>query len=186
MEQWATQYGVKYVQRVTELEGYTVEVVTAKAQAMKGVEGYVVLLQEGSMMKIKTSWWHQQRAHQYHRWHSEGQQQHEANRKQWKIQMMQVQECRAVLDGWPTEKSPALILDKLKATVKVEEFIARKDGRRGAIILSFRSSDEKDDAIVKAKEAGMELRPAYSSRSNGNAWHKIRTYWEGGSRRLGG
>ena len=186
MERWATQHRVKCVQRVSELEGLTVREVTEKVQAMEGVEGLVVRIQGGTMMKIKTSWWHKQQAHWYYRWHSADQQEHEENRRQWKSQMMQVQGCRAVLEGWPTERSPALILDKLKATVKVEEFIARKDGRRGAIILSFRSSDEKDDAIVKAKEAGMELRPAYSSRSNGNAWHKIRTYWEGGSHRLGG
>ena len=100
--------------------------------------------------------------------------------------MMQVQGCRAVLEGWPTERSPALILDEVKMAVKVEEFVARKNGRRGAIILSFRSSGDKNAAIVKAKEAGMELKPAYTSRSNGNSWHRIRTYWEGGSRRLGG
>ena len=135
-------------------------------------------------MKIKTWWWHARKAHRYTRWHSEDQQQQESDRKQGKLQVMQVQGCRAVLHGWTREVSPALVLEKVGTSVKVEEFIARQSGRRGAILLSFGSPDEKNAAVVAAKQTGMELRPAYSSRSNSNAWHRIRTYWDSGNSRV--
>ena len=186
MQQWATQYGVRCVEQAPEFVGMTVQEVTTRVQQMQGVEGFVVQLQDGSLMKVKTRWWHARKAHKDIRWYDEDQRQQEAEWKQWKLRLMQVQGCRAVLHGWPEKASAALVLDEVKSAVKVEEFIARRSGRRGAIVLSFRSPEEKDAAIGEAWQAGLELGIAYSSRSNGNAWHRIRTYWDIGNNRRGG
>ena len=132
-------------------------------------------------------WWHTEQAHKYVRWHNKDQQQSELDKRQSKLEMMQVQGCRAVVQGWSREVSPAMILGEVQTAVKVETFYQRNTGRRGDVIVSFRSPAEKDEAIEKASAVGIQLTPAYSSRSNGNAWHRIRTHWaDSVSTRMGG
>ena len=185
MEAWARQHKVKCVEQSEELVGLTVGEATAKVMEIHGIEGFVVRLQSGEMLKLKTRWWHEREVHKYYRWHSEEQRQFELDRRKRKYRLMQVQGCRAVVQGWPVEWSPAYILEKV-AAVKVEEFIARDTGRRGTIIASFRTPEEKNEAVAGMARSGIKCEPAYSSRSNGNAYHRIRTYWSVGSHSKGG
>ena len=76
---------------------------------------------------------------------------------------MQVQECRAVVQGWAAVWSPALLLGKVHGAVKAEEFIARGTGKRGAIILSFGSHKEKKEAEARlVKEDGIIMALDYT------------------------
>ena len=138
------------------------------------------------MLKLKTMWWHSKQAYQYTGWHSDEQRQLELERRQSKLESMQVQGCRAVVQGWPCDLSPALIFDKVYTAVKVEEFITRGNGKRGAIILSFANYEERNDAVEAMQVGGVRLFPAYSSRSHSNSWHRIRTHWQTGRCRRGG
>ena len=138
------------------------------------------------MLKLKTWWWHDRGVHKYCRWHSDEQRQAEIHRRQYKLDKMQVQGCRAVVQGWARGLSPALILDKVQTAVKVEEFCSRKSGKRGSIILSFASPEERKVVVENVQVGGVELGPAYSSRSSSNAYHRVRTYWSDGARRRGG
>ena len=81
MKEWADQYGVKSVGWV---------------MGIQGIEGFVVCTQGGVMLKLKTLWWHEERVHRYRRWHSNEQRQFELDRRQRKLEVMQVQGCRAV------------------------------------------------------------------------------------------
>ena len=108
------------------------------------------------------------------------------HRREYKLEKMQVQGCRAVVQGWAMRLSPALILDKVHTAVKVEEFCSRKSGKRGSIILSFASPAARNQAVEDTQVSGMELFTAYSSRSSSNAYHRVRTYWSDGARRRGG
>ena len=92
----------------------------------------------------------------------------------------------AVVQGWAAEWSPARILDQVAGVVKAEEFIARDSGKRGAIVVSFRTPEERNDAVEMMGVGKVKLKAAYSSRSNGNAYHRIRTYWSTGERGRGG
>ena len=182
----ADRHGVKCTDWAAELVGLTVEAASAKVRTMQGVEGFVVLTRGGCMLKLKTWWWHDKGVHKYRRWHSDDQKQAEWNRRQRKQEMMQVQGCRAVVQGWARGLSPALVLDKVHGAVKAEEFCSRRSGNRGAIVLSFASPEERNVAIEKVEFGGVKLFPAYSSRSSSNTYHRIRTYWSDGGRRTGG
>ena len=103
-----------------------------------------------------------------------------------KMELMQRQGCRAILQEWPTDVSPSLVLEEVESAVKVEVFYERCTGRRGAIVLSFRNPAEREEASESAWEKGMMFKPAYSSRSNSNAHHRIRTWWAEGKSRKGG
>ena len=186
MQQWANDFGVKPVELATQLIGMTVESASTVVMRMQGVEGFVVHLTGGGTIKMKTQWWHSRRAHKYNRWYSEEQREWEELRKQRKVEMMQRQGFRAVVQEWPWDTSPALVLKEVESDVKVETFYERSTDRRGAIVLSFRSSAEREAATVSARKKGIELEAAYSSRSNGNAYHRIRTWWAAGSSRSGG
>ena len=116
----------------------------ARVIDMQGVEGYVVQTQGEHTLKLKTWWWHDRKMHKYQRWHSDDQRQFEEDKRQHKLELMQVQGCRAVVQGWPADLSPARILDKVITAVKAEEFITRSTGKRKAIVLSFRTPQEKN------------------------------------------
>ena len=186
MKDWADGYGVKCTDWAAGLVGSTVEAAGAEVMAMQDMEGYVVQTQGGHTLKIKTAWWHSSRVHRYHKWHSDDQRQAEIVRRQRKLDMMQVQGCRAVVQGWQRELSPALLLDRVLTAVKVEEFCARQSGKRGAIIMSFASTEERDMAVERMRVDGVRMCPAYSSRTSGNAYHRVRTYWSSGARGRGG
>ena len=186
MKGWADQYEVKCIDWAEELVGLTVGAAGEKVRAMQDVEGYVVQTRGGHMLKLKTWWWHSRGAHRYSRWHSGDQRQAEVHRREYKLEKMQVQGCRAVVQGWAMRLSPALILDKVHTAVKVEEFCSRKSGKRGSIILSFASPAARNQAVEDTQVSGMELFTAYSSRSSSNAYHRVRTYWSDGARRRGG
>ena len=186
MKGWADHYGVNCTVWAERLVGLTVGEAGDKVRAMEDVEGFVVVTGGGHMMKLKTWWWHSRGAHRYRRWHSDDQRQAEAHRRQYKLDEMQVQGCRAVVQGWARQLSPAMILDRIHAAVKVEEFSSRKSGKRGSIIISFTSPEERNMAIGSAQVDGIELFAAYSSRSSSNAYHRVRTYWSDGARRRGG
>ena len=186
MRGWADQHGVKCTVWAEELVGLTVGEAGDKVRAMQGVEGYVVQTEGGHMLKLKTWWWHSKGAHRYSRWHSGDQRQAEVHRRQYKLDTMQVQGCRAVVQGWARQLSPALILGRIQAAVKVEEFSSRKSGKRGSIILSFANFEERNQAVENSQVDGIELCAAYSSRSSSNAYHRVRTYWSDGGSRRGG
>ena len=168
------------MERCHELEGLTVYEAEARVAGMVGVEGFVVSTESGDMVKIKSGWWHRERAHVYVRW-EKGQRKKEADRLQKKKDLLQYQGCRAVLKGWPGDKSPGEVLGMVSTAIKVECFYARETGRRGAIVVSFKDSEECKRTVQKAagvwKDNDLELKYAYSSRSSSNSWHRIRTWW---------
>ena len=186
MQQWAASFGVRHVELATELIGMTVKEASAVVTKIQAIEGFVVHLQGGGTIKMKTHWWHGKRAHRYERWHSKEQRQAEEQRRLRKVDLMQRQGCRAVLQEWPTDISPALVLEEVESAVKVEAFYDRSNGWRGAMVLSFKNPEEREAASVSARGKGMVLKPAYSSRSNSNAYHRIRTWWAAGCNRSGG
>jgi len=186
MQAWANSHKVKCVEWAAELVGLSVAEASAKVIAREGVEGFVVQTRGGITLKLKTAWWHEQWRHRYYGWHNKEQRQFELEKRQHKGELMQVQGCRAVVQGWAAEWSPARILDQVAGVVKAEEFIARDSGKRGAIVVSFRTPEERNDAVEMMGVGKVKLKAAYSSRSNGNAYHRIRTYWSTGERGRGG
>ena len=62
---------------------------------------------------------------------------------------------------------------------KAECFQARCGGKRGAIIVSFRTVEDKKKMRDMTQMAhvvwGMEA--AYSCRSSSNGWHRVRTWY---------
>ena len=95
-------------------------------------------------------------------------------RREKKFRMMEVQELRAAVEGLPASVSPARLLGSTGAQ-KVEAFYARVGGKRGAVILSFESTNEKQRAMELESCNYTELPNACSSRANSSAWHRIRT-----------
>ena len=64
-------------------------------------------------------------------------------------------------------------MDKVAGVVKAEEFIARNSGKRGAIVISFRTPEERNEAAETMGIGKIKLSPAYSPRSNGNAYPEL-------------
>ena len=93
MKGWADQHSVKCVEWAEELVGLTVEKAGARVKDMQGVEGYVVQTQGEHTLKLKTWWWHDRKMHKYQRWHSDDQKQFEEDKRQHKLETMQIQGC---------------------------------------------------------------------------------------------
>ena len=127
-------------------------------------------------MKLKTQWWQQAAQHQYKRWWGDEQQQAEALRQAKQISVLQTQELRAVLQGWPGDMSPGLVFGAIPGVLKVEAFMSRAAGKRGAIVLSFLSPESKATARASLQGTSFTLVDAYSRKSSSNAWHRIRTW----------
>ena len=66
--------------------------------------------------------------------------------------------------------------------VKAKEFIARNTGKRGVVVLSFRTPKDKNDEVEMVRIGGVQIVPAYGSRSNRNPHHRIRTHISWGQR----
>ena len=183
-EALAQRFQVECVARVAELEGKTVKSV-CRAVAHDGTqaEGVVVQLIKNQgdvpvMLKLKTQWWLRTQPHEYKKWHSEAQRTQEDVRQRRKAKHFQVQELRAVITGWHRDCSPGLLCE-WQPVQKVECFQARCGGKRGAIIVSFRTVEDKKkmrDMMQMAHVVwGMEA--AYSCRSSSNGWHRVRTWY---------
>ena len=175
----AARYKVECAHRFRDMEGVTVK----EAQEMvrkihTQEEGFVLKLENGQFVKLKTNWWLQKEPHRYLRWWDETQQQAESLRNAKQLSLMQKQEQRAVLKGWPGSASPGTVFEVVPAVVKVEVFIARTTGKRGALVLSFQSAEEKKAANAALMSSGLGLRlvDAYSRKSSSSAWHRIRTW----------
>ena len=100
MQGWAEQHGVQYVAWASDLVGLTVEEASDKVKGMQGNEEFVVHIQGGITMKLKTEWWHEKTVNKYRRWHNNDHRLAELDRGHRKLGSMQVQECRAVVQGW--------------------------------------------------------------------------------------
>ena len=90
---------------------------------------------------------------------------------------MERQSLRLVCKGWHGDDSPGLLVDMVPGVVKVEGFYSRLTGNRGAIVMSFRDEESKDEALEWAEDSKFAFVEAYSKRSNSNAWHRIQTWW---------
>ena len=100
----------------------------------------------------------------------------EALRRAKQISVLQTQELRAVLQGWPGDMSPGLVFGAIPGVLKVEAFMSRAAGKRGAIVLSFLSPESKATARASLQGTSFTLVDAYSRKSSSNAWHRIRTW----------
>ena len=148
-------------------------------------EGVVVRLVGGQMVKIKTTWWLLgAEQHMYKRWRSEEHRERELERRQRKVAKIEVQELRAIVVGLPGGVSPQVTLGLWSGVQKVEAFYERETGKRGAVIISFGSRQDRKVAVEGGAVQGTFgvhkwsclLRAAYSARSSSNMWHKIRTW----------
>ena len=135
------------------------------------VEGYVVRLEDGKMVKVKTKWWKNRKYFVYKRWFSVTQREAECKRRDRRVQRMAVQELRAVVKGWAGAVSPGKVFSVVPGAKKVEAFYNRNNGRRTAVVVSFQSVKEKAVAVEEVRKVGGEvyLEQAYSARSSGNA-----------------
>ena len=175
----AAQYKVECAHRFAPLEGITV----AEAQSMvrnmqTREEGFVLRLENGQMVKLKTQWWEQAGYHRYMRWWDDKQRDAEVLRYAKQHSRMQKQELRAVLKGWPGNLSPGQVFTVVPGVEKVEAFIARATGKRGAVVLSFTGIEEKAKAVAGLDQSalGLTLVDAHSRKSSSNSWHQIRTW----------
>ena len=193
-EALAMRFQVACVARVTELEGRRLgRVFHGVKTDMTRFEGVVLQLVEGKgsdgdvtvsdiplMLKVKTQWWLNAEQHKYQRWRSEEQHAHEEERRHRKRKHLQVQELRAMVKGWPGDRSPGLLCE-WEQVQKVECFQARGTGKRGAIIVSFGTVEDKRAMQEGVLAAGLawSLENAYSCRSSSNSWHRVRTWYTG-------
>jgi len=146
-EALAAQYRVECVHRFQDLEHLSIAEARRMVNTMDShEEGFVLRLENGQLVKLKTQWWQQAAHHQYMRWWDDGQQQAEALRRAKQISVLQTQELRAVLRGWPGDAPPVLVFGTVPEVLKVEAFMSRATGKRGAIVLSFRSPGSKERA----------------------------------------
>ena len=94
----AKRYRVEHVRRVRELEDKSLEEAFWQVNSSgEHIEGYVVKLESGQLVKLKTVWWQRQEHYKYRRWWDEEQREHEQQRRRRKVHRMQVQELRAVV-----------------------------------------------------------------------------------------
>ena len=131
------------------------------------------------MVKLKTAWWKNCKVHRYSRWWNKQQRKAEQERQKEKHKQLQVQELRAVCKGLKGPECPGKLVYRVPNTVKVEAFFAREGGKRGAVVLSFASTADREAAMKWVKQyTDMRLEPAYSCKSNSKGWHRVRTWWK--------
>ena len=172
----ALQYGVEVVDRHAGYEGRTWTDCLAQIQREESVEGFVLRMKDGSMLKAKTWWFEAQLIHTYERWHDETQRLGEMNRRKKKLAYMEVKALRAVVQV-AVRDTPSSILNLLPQAAKVEAFYARDTGERGAVIVSFRTHTDRDQSIQDAAAKGIEMHRAYSCRSNSSSKHRVTTWY---------
>ena len=90
MKGWAEQHEVQYVAWASDLVGLTVDEASDKVKGMQGNEGFVVQIQSGITLKLKTEWWHEKTGNKHRRWHNDDHWQSEIDRRQRKLDSMQV------------------------------------------------------------------------------------------------
>ena len=139
-------------------------------------EGVVLKLASGELVKVKTQWWLDKENYRYCRWLNVQHRAKEQERAKFKRSKMQVQELRAMVKGWSALKSPALLFKMVPTAVKIEAFFARTSGKRGAIVMSFRSELDKANAMMQVHDL-FSISDAYSCKSSSNSWHRIRTWY---------
>ena len=174
--EFADRYCVPIVQRLPTLEGMSAGAATGRVRNWpQQVEGAVLRLVSGVLVKAKTSWW--LKAPPLHRygWLDDAQRQAAAIRHTKKVLHMELLECRAVCKGLPRDVPPAILFRFIAGVQKVEAFFNRATGRRSAIVLSFKDKHDRDAAITAGRN-GLTVTQAYSSDSSSNGWHFIRTW----------
>ena len=186
MVELAGRHGVVCVEGRGDLVGLKFGQVVRKVrgEGRRGGEGAVVVLETGAVMKVKTKWWLGREYHRYERWLGGEHRERELERRRRKVERLQVQELRVVVKGLPGGVSPSAVLGELAGAVKVEAFYARTSGRRGAVVVSFGSRQEQQQAVQRGWcVVGFHrllfkcsVQQAYSSRSSSNSWHVIRTW----------
>lgn len=173
----AAHYRVLCVQRMPEYEGLSYKEVHKRVkEVQEPVEGFVLVLENEQMVKVKTKWWLGTTPHRYKRWLDVAQRRSEEARREKKERKMDIQELRAVVKGLPADESPAKLLS-ITGARRVEAFFTRKGGKRGAVIFSFSTVAEKAIAMMRMSDMHVEMLDAYSCRSNSNSWHKVRTWY---------
>ena len=135
--QLGEQHGVTVVRRIPELEKLQLHEIDSEVNKWVGVEGVVILMSDGMVLKAKSKWWRLGEHKEKRRWYRpEGKQQ--ARRKELKRKKhMEREDQRVVLRGWNHWLHPSRVFKEYVGAVKVEAVYRREDGRQGSVVVRW-------------------------------------------------
>jgi hypothetical protein len=176
------KYQVTAVHRFTELEAMSLNEIQTLVRTWQGVEGVVAHMSSGLVHKIKSEWWLAAEKESKRRWYCSDSKIAAGMREAKRVHHLEKDKLRVVLRGWDERLHPSLILQRYDRALKVEAFYSRREGKLGAVILSFRDSAAAEAAVGRRTLGTRRVvaTRAYSARSTPNSDMRLKTWWKEG------
>ena len=162
--QLGARFRVEVVERIVHLEMMTVQQVVHEVHSWKGLEGVIVTLQSGQMLKVKSDWWFRAGYCSKFRQEAKSWRQEESKRRLSRLDRLRVRTQRLAVLQCKVMKATDVF--HLLPNVMKLEVASNKAGKITAMIASFVSTDDLRSARSKATELGWRSQMAYSCRTN--------------------
>ena len=170
-------YGLEVVNRHKEMETWgIIQRISAEVEAWRGKEGVVVRMEDGAMVKVKSSWWFQAG---YCRHFRDAAREWRSNEKARQMRMegrLHTRPQRLAITRARGLQKPTDIFNVMQRAKKVEA-VYNARGKLTFIIVGFVSRQEQDEAQATARLKGWTATMAYRIRTRGKVGRRIEVFY---------
>ena len=184
LERLGEHHGVAVVRRLFELEVLGLHEIESEVSKWTGVEGVIIRMVDGMVLKAKSLWWRRGESKEKRRWHSLEAKQQARKRRAKRRYHMETESQRVVLRGWNHWVHPSRVFSEMASAEKVEAIYRRSDGRQGTVVVSFGTAEAAKAVIEQGcrRVYGSRVSAvrAYSARVTPTEEHRVKTWWRQG------
>jgi len=158
------------------METWGIRRISAEVEAWRGKEGVVVRMEDGEMVKVKSSWWFQAG---YCRHFRDAAREWRSNEKARQMRMegrLHTRPQRLAITRARGLQKPTDIFNVMQRAKKVEA-VYNARCKLPVIIVGFVSRQEQDEAQATARLKGWTATMAYSIRTRGKVGRRIEVFY---------